>query len=167
MGHGITGLLGEALMLERMVRTNLPVSIERIEAFEKRWESQLTDPYFSFLAAHNGGRPIPAAFPIHGFDSNPFGVVQTFLGLDAAIHSCDIEWHLENLGVPRPSGLVPIASTGGSDLLCLDTVHYGRILYWDRIACWGKESWSPMDFYHVADDFEHLLGSLFPFSLSE
>src|ERR1051325_11614933 len=105
--------------------------------FENRWNLQLPQDYRSFLLKHNGGRPFPAMFPISGMENNPEGQVQDFFGLGTAIKSYDLNWVLENLGVPQPDGLLPVGCNASGDYLCISTKS-GRVLFWDRMACWGK-----------------------------
>lgn len=88
-----------------------PVNIEDVLKFQKRWKLNLPESYREFLLKYNGGRPVPACFPIEGIENNPIGKIQVFPGLGTKIHSSDLDWKLENLGVPRPKGLLPIANT--------------------------------------------------------
>lgn len=92
--------------------------------------------------------------------NNPVGEIQVFFGLNAKIKSSDLNWNLENLGVPQPEGVFPIACTAGADFVCINTREGGRILFWDRMACWGKGKWSAKDFYLVANDFDELIAKL-------
>lgn len=147
-------------MLKDIIHSNDLISPDEIGDFEKRWGLKLPKSFRTFLLKHNGGRPIPAAFPISGMQNNPIGEIQVFFGLNAKINSSDLNWVLENLGVPQPDGLLPIACTDGGDYICISTNESGRVIFWDRLACWGKDTWSPSDFYLVAEDFDDLLSKL-------
>ena len=67
-----------------------------LDDLEMKWVTGQTNPtliyrvtltlpasYQSFLLRNNGGRPVPSAFPIEGFNNNPTGVIQAFFGVDA------------------------------------------------------------------------------------
>ena len=154
-------------MLRKIVESGEPTSRERVAQFEQRWHVELPESYRAFLVSTNGGRPVPGAFPIGGMEGNPVGVLQAFFGLDNKIRSLDLDWTLENLGVPQPRGLVPIGCTEGDDFVCISTLDPGQpVVFWDRMACWGKGEWSSSDFYPVTEDFERLLAALHDFELS-
>lgn len=150
-------------MLEKVIQLNAPVSSEEIGDFEKRWNLKLPESYRTFLLKHNGGRPVPNTFPIVGMQNNPAGMIEEFFGLKTSVLTEDLNWILENLGVPQPKGLLPIGCTAGSDFVCISTQQFGRVLFWDRMACWGKDNWSPSDFYPVAENFDDLLSKLYEY----
>jgi hypothetical protein len=147
-------------MLKEIRESNDPISLGDISKFEKRWNLLLPESYRSFLLKHNGGKPVPRDFPIEGMENNPIGRIQEFFGLKTLIPTDDLSWIFENLGVPQPVGLLPIARTEGIDFVCISTKEEGRILFWDRMACWGKDNWSANDFYPVAEDFDDLIFKL-------
>ena len=93
--------------------------------------------------------------------NNQRGEIQSFFGLDFPIKSLDLDWTLENLGVPRPTNLLPIACTDGADFLCVNmTEDDGSVVFWDRHACWGQDHWDSKDFYPITDSFTGLLVAL-------
>ena len=137
-------------MLKKMIDSDKPVTPGTVREFENRWKLRLPKGYRAFLLEHNGGRPVPSGFRIAGMKNNPEGAIQVFFGLNTKLQSSDLNWNLENLGVPQPDGFLPIACTGGSDFVCISTKEAGRVLFWDRLACWGKGEWKQKDFPIVA-----------------
>ncbi len=150
-------------MLKDIIHSNDPISPDEIGDFEKRWGLKLPKSYRTFLLKNNGGRPVPNTFPIVGMQNNPAGMIAEFFGLKTSVLTEDLNWILENLGVPQPEGLLPIARTSGIDFVCISTKEAGRVVFWDRMACWGKDNWSPSDFYPVAEDFDDLLSKLYEY----
>jgi hypothetical protein len=146
-------------MLTEFLGSNRPLSPQEIRDFEKRWKVELPDSYRMFLLKNNGGRPVPATFPIEGMENNPFGTIQQFFGLNTSVPTEDLNWILGNLGVPRPEGLLPIACTSGSDFVCINT-HSGSVFFWDRMASWGKRRSNAKDFFPIANSFDDLIAKL-------
>ena len=65
----------------------------------------------------------------------------------------------------QPAGIIPIGCTEGDDFICIRTLDVGQpVVFWDRMACWGKGECKREDFYPVADSFEGLLQSLHDFN---
>lgn len=117
--------------------------------------------YRRFLLQHNGGVPDPGMFPIPGFANNPSGHIQVFFGIDAQRETEDIEQVLGFYSDVFPSGLVPIACTDGSDLVCLDNRSpESPIVFWNCRPSWGNGIWSEADLYPSANNFESFLQSL-------
>jgi hypothetical protein len=145
---------------------NPPINEQELSAFEARYKLVLPNSYKKFLLKNNGGQPLPAAFPVKGFHSNPVGVIQAFFGLNATIPTEDFETVLGELRDLLPVGIFPIACTEGYDLVCIDLRLPGsRIVFWDRKPSWGTSVWSDEDLYFVADDFESFLVALHEFRL--
>lgn len=148
-------------MMRQVIEPNDPVTIEVIEDFSRRHQMELPASYLAFLLRNNGGRPVPAAFPITGFPDNPFGTIHAFFGLNASIPTEDLEGMLTELDEVLPGGILPIACTGGSDYLCLDLRQpSASVVFWDRRPSWGNNVWREDDLYPVAPDFDALLQSL-------
>jgi len=146
-------------MIKQIIKSNAPVSLDQIAAFENRWRIKLPEAYRSFLLKNNGGEPIPARFPITDMPYNPKGEIEVFFGLGAEIESEDLNWVLENLTVQQPTGVVPIARNPMGNYLCLDTSKPGGpIIYWDQKECWGDGN--KIVFYPVVNSFEELLAVL-------
>ena len=79
-------------MLKQILNINPPILPDRIDKFEVRWRTNLPESYRKFLLQNNGGKPIPAAFPIDGMPNNSHGEIQAFFGLGAKIESEDLNW---------------------------------------------------------------------------
>jgi hypothetical protein len=138
------------------------VSEKDLTAFEERRGFGLPTDYRDFLKANNGGRPQPSAFPINGFELNPYGVVQAFFSLkETEMPSYDLDWILDDLQGLIPCKLIPVACTGTDDYVCLDLRQLGApVMFWDRKSFWGSDIWRETDLYLVAPSFALFL-SLF------
>jgi hypothetical protein len=140
---------------------NAPIEEGQLLHFATRYGLNLPRPYQDFIMRNNGGRPVPAAFPIVGFENNPSGVIHAFFGLNASIETEDLNVIMAELTGCIPSGMLPIACTEGDDFLCMDLRKpRGPIVFWDRKPFWGSNVWRDGDLYSVADDFDDLLVKL-------
>jgi hypothetical protein len=126
---------------------------ERIRRLESELGMSLPDEYKTFLLRHNGGRPIPNAFPIEGLANNPFGVIQVFFGVDDPIESCNVDWNYDVHKGRVPSNLLPIATDDGGDLVCLSIFgdDSGAVLFWDRHSEPAEPSYENV--YRIAASF--------------
>ena len=150
-------------MFPKMRDGNPPTTVQAISDFERSSDLTLPSLYKEFLLAANGGRPDLAAFPIEDLALNPLGVVHFFFGLHASLPVYDLAQTFDWSQSRIPSGLVLIASTEGSDYVCLDLRNGGdRIAFWDHRHHWGTGEWRESDLYHVADSFEEFLAALQP-----
>jgi hypothetical protein len=149
---------GEGLMLQRIVDADPPLDEEQLRAFEARHKVCLPIRYRAFLLRNNGGRPIPSVFTIDGFPDNPDGAIHVFFGLNTTIESEDLDKLLTLHKGKIPNGILPIACTGGGDMLCLDLRTGGdQIVYWDCRPFWGANVWNEDDLYFIAETFDSLL----------
>ena len=145
----------------RIVEPNAPTTEEAILSFERRHGLKLPETYRRFLLRSNGGRPVPATFPIRGFPDNPNDDIQVFFGLGSDVRTDDLYAVLSDLNSLIPAGVLPIASTGGDDFVCLDLREKSApVVFWDRRPFWGTDEWSEHDLYPVASDFEAFLQGL-------
>ena len=101
-------------MLQDVVESNPPLTEERLRQFETSHFLHLPKAYRSFLLRCNGGRPVPGAFPIDGFDEDDYGIIQVFFGIDASRETSDLDWFLTDLHqcprayFPSPQQTVPM-----------------------------------------------------------
>lgn len=145
---------------------NPPINEKDLANFATRHKLELPEAYKSFLLRNNGGRPVKSAFPIKGFAGNPFGIVHVFLGIKADIETEDLENILTLECQNIPIGILPIASNGCGDFICIDLRKEGQpVVFWDRKPYWGSGIWNERDLYPVAQNFDALLQSLFRFDL--
>jgi hypothetical protein len=155
-------------VIRTVVDLNAPIDEQRLKSFEDRHDLGLPEAYRRFLLQHNGGQPVPAAFPIRGFPGNPVGVLQAFFGLDSSIKTLDLDETLLELDGVAPSGIVPIGCTGTDDFVCLDLRAGGSsVVFWDRKPFWGSGIWSEGDVYLVADGFESFMEELHDFDFDD
>lgn len=148
-------------MLRELFDANPSVDFERLAAFEKAHGLDLPREFKDFILKYNGGRPVPALFPIHGLAENPVGKIQAFFGLDAVVRSENFDTLMAELAGTIPVGLLPIGCTEGDDFVCIDMRHKtDRIVFWDRRPFWGTNIWNEDDLYPVARSFSDLLANL-------
>jgi hypothetical protein len=140
---------------------NPPTTLAAIDAFERERKLVLPQAYKKFLLATNGGVPNTPIFPIKGMELNPFGGVQSFLGIDAPLSDLAENNDLYAGGIP--ANIVLIAGNGGGDYICLDLRDGGeKVVFWDKRPFWGAGEWRESDLYPVANSFEEFLASLRP-----
>lgn len=148
-------------MLQNVLEPNAAISEHELRSFAHRHGVKLPKSYEEFLLNTNGGQPVPSAFPIIGFATNPEGVVQAFFGLKATVRTEGLERNLAELEQSVPKGILPIAGTEGDDFIVLDLRKpRAPVLFWDRKPFWGSNVWNENDLYPVANDFEAFLREL-------
>ena len=149
-------------MLQKIIEPGPTITEGRLLSFANGYNLDLPKTYRDFLLRNNGGRPVPAAFPIKGFSENPFGVIDAFFGLGVAVQTEDLDNIMAELIDSIPIGVLPIACTESDDFICIDLreVVDGAIVYWDRRPFWGNNIWNESDLYRVADNFALLLTKL-------
>ncbi len=142
---------------------NDPTTEAKIAAFAIARGIDLPGRYMEFLVASNGGVPDKSLFQIEGMPLNPMGDIQVFFGVDAFHETEDLAATYDAFSSGFPKGIVPIASTGCDDLVCLDLRDgKDRVVFLDKRHYWGTGEWREADLYHVADSFGEFLASLKP-----
>ena len=136
----------------------------RVATFETMLGASLPAEYRAFLLRTNGGQPDPPCFPVDGWENNPLGDVQLFLGLDAPIESCDLRWAVEVLADRLPAGLLPIAWSNCGDAVCLslNEADRGSVYVWVHDVEGEVAPWRPSRYTHVhfaAASFAEFLAS--------
>jgi hypothetical protein len=134
-----------------------PLRQEDLRSFEEHHGITLPSSYREFLLATNGGRPERDLVTIVGLEGNPLARIHLFFGLRDSVESCNLDWNLDVFRDRIPAGLLPIATTEGTDKICLSVreEQAGSVFYWDGHAQAGQRS-----LYFLADDFALLLSSL-------
>ncbi|MFY2561720.1 SMI1/KNR4 family protein [Corallococcus terminator] len=132
-------------------------SDEEVQLFEAQHGIKLPRQFRDFLLVTNGRMPERDLFQIDGFQENPHGRIHVFFGLNDPVESCNLDWNLRVFEGRIPGWLLPIATTEGSDKICLATSggDEGGIYYWDAHAPSGTNS-----AYLLADDFGTFVSSL-------
>lgn len=136
------------------------IDVGDIRAVEQSLGISIPMNYLAFLLKHNGGRPTPNAFPIHGFENNPFGAIQVFLRVNGDIESSNIEWTHQTMCNRLPANLLAIARTGSGDLICLSLFgdDADAVVFWDFYNEPAEPSYDNV--YRIADGFEEFLESI-------
>lgn len=150
-------------MYPRMKSANPMISVSEINEFEESIGVQLPVSYKKFLLVSNGGRPDNSVFPIQDMLLNTEGNIQVFFGLRAKHRTSDLYLVYKDMGEAVPRSIVPIATTGFSDFICLDLRGGSeRVVFWDRRPFWGSGIWREDDVYLIAANFDELLVALKP-----
>ena len=123
----------------------------------------LPDSYRAFLLKHNGGRPVPEAFPIRGMKDNPVGSIHSFLGVDQRIESNNLMWTHQTLKHRLPPNLLAVAYTDTGDSICISLFgkDKGAVVLWDIQNEPQVPSYANV--YFVADDFQTFLDTIHPY----
>jgi hypothetical protein len=151
------------IMQSEFKSTNPPIDEVVLDTFQNEWGSILPQCYRDFLLQNNGGRPAKSVFPIAGFSEGSFGSIQVFFGLNTVVKTSDLNWAIKNRIPPFPAGLLEIACTDGSDLVCIDTKSESvPVFFLDYRPSWGNGIWRPEALYFVAASFSEFLSKLEP-----
>jgi hypothetical protein len=151
-------------MLKEIRRPGPPIDGRELITFTTLYDLTLPRAYREFILKNNGGRPVPAAFPIEGLLGNPVGVVQAFFGLNTTIKTEDLNLVMIDLLGKVPRGIFPFARTDGDDFVCFDLRKAeAPVIFWNRKPFWGNNEWNENDLYPVASNFEHFLAELHDF----
>lgn len=150
-------------MLESIEEPARQLTDEDIKKLERKLAVSLPDKYKQFLLRYNGGRPVPDCFPIKGLPNNPYGGIQVFFGIDREIESSNLDEKHEVFEGRLPKELIPIASDGSGDILCLSLggENEGQVLFWDYYGELNPPTFENL--YFVANSFQELLDGLFDF----
>jgi hypothetical protein len=146
-------------MIQKTVDAGPPLGEATIAAWEGSVGIVLPPAYKSFLLKHNGGRPIPRAFPMSDFPNNPYGTVQVFFRIGGMMEVSSIDWNVKTFAGRIPQELLPIACDGSGDLLllALEGEHMGAVLFWDYYDQPVEPDYS--NIYWVADSFDAFVES--------
>lgn len=90
----------------------------------------LPEDYKAFLKTHNGGRPVPDAFPIGAKQNSLLG---TFFRVGSK-DSLDLQEACDTYRKRLPFDLMPIGNDAGGSLICLG-IHgerSGKFYFWDH-----------------------------------
>jgi len=149
-------------MLRRMDEEGRPLTDKDIEWAESQLGFRLPRDYRDFLLSHNGGRPEPELFPIHGLAKNPVGALQVFFGIDSEIESSDLLWNVEVMAGRLPANCLPIACDNSGDLICLSLYgpDAGSVLFWDYYGEQPGPIRGYENVYKIAESFGEFLNAL-------
>lgn len=150
-------------MIERITECGPPISNADIQSLETRLSVRLPADYKTFLLKHNGGRPEPVDFPIHGFDNRSYDCIKLFFRIGGSVESSTLDWNytiMEQL----PPELFPIATTDCGDKICLvlsgtKAGQPGSVIFWDYHEAWGTEGYC-YAIYPIADSFTDLVEAI-------
>lgn len=133
------------------------ISAIDIDHFEKRHGIKLPEDYKQFLLQRNGGRPERDIFYVPGCKASPDARIHLFCGIGHPSKTHELSWHIDLHSERLPNYLLPIASTEGADIICMDIgrIHHGRIIFWDGYELTGRTE------YVVAKSFTEFIESLF------
>lgn len=147
-------------MIDRITHSGRVLTAREIRECEARLNVTLPTGYRQWMVAHNGGRPFPGVFTIHGLRHNPSDTIHSFVSIRAGTEDYDLESMAHRWRDFLPKGAVPIAVASCGRILVLMTSgqDQGQIYYCDMDEWDGDESRSAL--FLVAPTFEALLESL-------
>jgi SMI1-KNR4 cell-wall len=131
-----------------------PATPKAVESFERRFGLALPKAYREFLVMANGGRPERDLVTVPGCVGSPYARIHFFFGIGHPMECYDLAWNFEQAS-DLPSGLLPIATTEGADMLCLTPS--GSVVFWD-----GYDN----AVFPIAESFEGFLEQLYRDDLS-
>lgn len=147
-------------MLNHVEESRRPLTSTEIERVEGIIGIVFPEDYKEFLLNHNGGRPVPCAFPLIGLDANPFGEVHYFFGIDDTDEAYDLLWNYDTFMDRLPNNLLGIGCDAGGDLICLSCSgdDVGTVVFWDHHNVPEAPDYSNV--YFIANSFSEFLDSL-------
>lgn len=137
-----------------------PLSLTRLNEFERRTRTRLPEDYRQFLLEHNGGQPEPAFFwiqqPVDG--SRVLRFYALFEG--SLLPSLNAYAGPERYGIP--ASLLPIADDGLGNLICIgiEAPIYGAILFLDHDRFSPNDGDESRGITRLSDSFTAFLQSL-------
>lgn len=151
-------------MVKEIREVGRGLSEQDIVSLELKIGRLLPPEYKEFLFRNNGGRPVPMYFPIIGLFNNPVGQVLDFFGIDDPVESCRVDWNFAVYGDRVPNGMLPIATDGGGNLICisLDTKNLGAVYFWDHNQEMSMSSTNGL--YEIAPNLRGFLESFFDYN---
>ena len=134
-----------------------PISEIDIQRFEQRRGMVLPMDYKRFLLLRNGGRPERDLFFVPESKMNLIARIHFFFAMNDPRRWNNLDWALDVVVDRIQKGFLPIATTEGSDDICLEIAgdHPGRILFWDKHIFKGE------NVYPVAKNFTEFINGLF------
>lgn len=153
-------------MTFEMLDVGPQLTTARLVALERQLGVVLPENYKLFLLNHNGGRPKPNFFLIHGFERNPFGSIHYFFGIDDDVKSSDVGWNYKTYYGRMPRELLPIAGDGSGNVICLSIKGANKefIYYWDHDAETSAPTYDNL--YLISDSFDNFLSGIHHMDLS-
>jgi hypothetical protein len=149
-----------------IVDSAAPVTEEDLAQAERRMRCAIPPAFRSFLLAHNGGRPIPGVFAIHGVGSGEVvdeSRVRSFFGIHIEHHYNSLEDVVEIYRGRLPSNIIPIADDPFGNVigLAIDGEQEGAVYFWDHeLEVEPGETPHPNSLLFVAPSFEEFLNGL-------
>lgn len=155
-------------MALQIVESQVPITLERLNAVEARIGARLPEQYRSFLLKYNGGRPVPSGFAYtHPTGSYADSLVDWFLAIyDGPNDNWESYYRIYKIDAKRlPDELIPIAHDPFGNLVCISVGRedYGTVCFWDHVHesdfASGEPATSP-NVHRIADTFDELLTGL-------
>lgn len=134
----------------KMIKTAIPATDNDIRALEDKFKIKLPLPYVEFLQTSNGGQSDRDFTVVPGCKESPYARIHFFHGIGYPLECYDLAWSIEVFADRLPTDIIPIATTEGADLFCLNLTT-GGVVFWDG---WDHT------IYPLADSFKAFLDSL-------
>jgi len=144
----------------QIVKSRQPLNQLEIRNTEKKINANLPLSYKNFLMAHNGGQPIPNAYPIANCPVDTHGLVHFFFCICEG-DMYDLIDYVDTYHNRLPEYFLPIACDPGGNLICLVTAgpQAGKVYFWDH-----EEELTALktyaNVYLIAESFDEFLESL-------
>ncbi len=123
-------------MAVQISRSKPPVAAEEVLRAENTIGESLPEDYKRFLLEHNGGRPVPAGFPIRWNKPElargaEFGMVGDFYAIYEG-KPVNLLEGFRSHGTRIPKGAIAIARDPGGNLILLGLSgeHRGKVFFW-------------------------------------
>lgn len=129
-----------------------------VDLFCSDFHITLPRSYQDFLLSHNGGVPSLTRCQIRGLKLNEYGSIDRFFSLNTPGPGYDLRRILTDLGLPGEHEIIPIASNGSGDFVCLNGAF--EVVFWDRMDVWHNQGLELSDLYHCTESFELFIRSL-------
>jgi hypothetical protein len=139
--------------------TGPSVSLEDLQALERRYSIALTEDYAQFLVETNGGQPSLTAFDVPDWPGKRADVHYLF---ELGTGKYGLEYWIEFLRDDLPEGMIPIAVDLGGNFICLELQdpYRGDVYYWDSSPDHGLTE-DDDTLFLVAESFREFLSKLY------
>lgn len=120
-------------------------SERQLADIELQLGGKLPTDFREFLAATNGGKPLPSVFLVRTTDGESDSRVRYFLTLDSAASSYSIQEFRRRYADRIPNGVLPIACDSFGNVVLLDICANkpGAVYFWDHEnEAMGEPTWN-------------------------
>jgi hypothetical protein len=137
-----------------------PLSWDKLEEFEDRYQLTIPPQYRDFLLKHNGGSPVPdtISFP----DGSNTSSIRLIYGIHNGPYWSTLDWAFESYLGSMPEEFIPFGEDpmGNVFIIAVKGNDLGKIYFWDHELASDQQPWYE-NLTWLADSFNEFLEMLY------